>query len=142
LRAVTRADYFVLRYYVSRSKVLSMPSRTKNNDGGRHWRENDPPALILTSLASGPKHGYALLLDIESFAGVRLGPGTLYGAISRLEERGLIEPLASNGRARPYRLTAAGSEELVATLETWRAIIAEGSARLRAQPGVHRPELA
>ena len=53
----------------------------------------DPELLILTSLASGPKHGYALLQDIASFAGVTLGPGTLYGAISRLEERGLIEAL-------------------------------------------------
>ena len=42
-------------------------------------KENDPPVLILTSLASGPKHGYALLQDIEAFAGVTLGPGTLYG---------------------------------------------------------------
>ena len=47
-------------------------------------RSNDPPVLILTSLASGPKHGYALLQDIQSFAGVTLGPGTLYGAIARL----------------------------------------------------------
>ena len=57
--------------------------------------------LILTSLASGPKHGYALLLDIESFAGVRLGPGTLYGAISRLEERGWIVPLGSRNGGVP-----------------------------------------
>lgn len=95
-------------------------------------RENDPPLLILTSLASGPKHGYALLLDIEDFAGVRLGPGTLYGAIGRLEERGLIEPLPAEGRARPYRLTAAGSAELEAALGELRAIVDEGSARLRA----------
>ncbi|MDX6526430.1 MAG: hypothetical protein QOI43_1941, partial [Gaiellales bacterium] len=49
-----------------------------NNDDERERgaRPNDPPLLILTSLASGPKHGYALLQDIESFAGVRLGPGT------------------------------------------------------------------
>jgi DNA-binding PadR family transcriptional regulator len=66
-----------------------MPIRTKKANGG-NGRENDPTTLILTSLASGPKHGYALLLDIEEFAGVRLGPGTLYGAISRLEQRGLI----------------------------------------------------
>jgi len=71
-------------------------------------RSNDPPILILTSLADGEKHGYALLQDIEEFAGVRLGPGTLYGAISRLEERGLIEAVGSSGRRRPYRLSAAG----------------------------------
>ena len=97
-------------------------------------KENDPPVLILTSLASGPKHGYALLLDIEEFAGTRLGPGTLYGAISRLEERGLIEPLASEGRARPYRLTTQGFATLETTLAELRAIVDEGTSRLRARP--------
>ena len=43
-------------------------------------RANDPPLLILVSLADGPKHGHALAKDIEDFAGVRLGPGALYGA--------------------------------------------------------------
>jgi DNA-binding PadR family transcriptional regulator len=96
-------------------------------------RDNDPTVLILTSLASGAKHGYALLLDIEEFAGVRLGPGTLYGAIGRLEERGLIEPLAVEGRTRPYRLTADGSAELASTLSELRAIVEEGTARLHAR---------
>jgi DNA-binding PadR family transcriptional regulator len=94
-------------------------------------RENDPPLLILTSLASGPKHGYALLLDIEQFAGVRLGPGTLYGAIARLEERGSIEALPVSGRSRPYRLTAAGSASLESTLAELRTIVDEGTVRLR-----------
>src|ERR1700753_1791580 len=71
-------------------------------------RANDPTLLILTSLASGDKHGYALLQDIERFAGVTLGPGTLYGAIARLEQRGLIEPVEEPGRRRPYRLAAEG----------------------------------
>ncbi len=95
---------------------------------------NDPPLLILTSLASGPKHGYALLLDIEAFAGTRLGPGTLYGAISRLEERGLIEALDEAGRTRPYRLTGAGSEVLETTLAELRSIVDEGTARLGLAP--------
>ena len=99
----------------------------------RSRRENDPSVLILTSLASGPRHGHALLLDIESFAGVRLGPGTLYGAIGRLEERGLIEAVAPVGRARPYRLTAEGSAVLEATLAELGAIVDEGTARLRAR---------
>jgi DNA-binding PadR family transcriptional regulator len=97
-------------------------------------RLNDPPVLILTSLASGPKHGYALLQDIEAFAGVRLGPGTLYGAIGRLEERGLIEPAGATGRRRPYRLTAAGAEALETTLADLRAIVDEGTARLAGAP--------
>jgi DNA-binding PadR family transcriptional regulator len=116
--------------------IATMPVRDKSTVGGR--RDNDPPVLILTSLASGPKHGYALLLDIEEFAGVRLGPGTLYGAISRLEERGLIEAVASTGRSRPYRLTAEGSAALEATLTELRTIVEEGTSRLRARvrPGV------
>lgn len=99
---------------------------------GETGRSNDPPVLILTSLASGSKHGYALLQDIESFAGVTLGPGTLYGAIARLEERGLIEPVGASGRRRPYRLTAAGARVLEKTLTELRAIVEEGSARLAA----------
>lgn len=110
-----------------------MPVRTKRGEGAS-GRLNDPPVLILTSLAAGPKHGYALLQDIEKFAGVRLGPGTLYGAISRLEERGLIEALRDAGRRRPYRLTAAGAEALEITLDGLRSIVEEGTARLRRAP--------
>jgi DNA-binding PadR family transcriptional regulator len=105
-----------------------MPS--ERNDHEHASRSNDPPTLILTSLASGSKHGYALLQDIEGFTGVRLGPGTLYGAIARLEERGLIEPAGEAGRRRPYRLTAAGAAELERTLTSLRAIVDEGSTRL------------
>lgn len=97
-------------------------------------RANDPPFLILTSLTSGPKHGHALLLDIEAFAGVRLGPGTLYGAITRLEQRGLIEPLGPEDRRRPYRITTAGTESLSADLAALRRIVDEGTSRLRAAP--------
>ena len=95
-------------------------------------RANDPTLLILTSLSSGPKHGHALLLDIESFAGARLGPGTLYGAITRLEQRGLIEPLGAEDRRRPYRITAAGSGTLSAALVDLRRLVDEGTSRLRA----------
>ena len=71
-------------------------------------RFSDPPILILASLAGSPKHGYAIMEDIETFAGVHLGPGTLYGAIARLETQGLIEPLEAEERRRPYRLTTTG----------------------------------
>jgi DNA-binding PadR family transcriptional regulator len=97
---------------------------------GELGRANEPGVLILTSLASGPKHGYALTQDIEGFAGVKLGPGTLYGAIARLEERGLIEPAGDEQRRRPYRLTAAGETELTKALEAMNAIAQEGSVRL------------
>ena len=97
---------------------------------GELGRPNEPGVLILTSLASGPKHGYALTKDIEGFAGVELGPGTLYGAITRLEERGLIEPAGTEPRRRPYRLTPAGETELAKALEAMHAITQEGAARL------------
>jgi DNA-binding PadR family transcriptional regulator len=103
---------------------------------GKHAavRPNDPPVLILTSLASGPKHGYGLLQDIEGFAGVTLGPGTLYGAIGRLEARGLIEPVATSGRRQPYRLTAAGVQALESMLVGLRTIVEEGTGRLARIP--------
>jgi DNA-binding PadR family transcriptional regulator len=93
-------------------------------------RSNDPALLILTSLAGGPKHGHALLGDIATFAGVRLGPGTLYGAIGRLEARGLIAPLAADGRTRPYRITDAGREVLVDALAELERIVAAGRDRI------------
>jgi DNA-binding PadR family transcriptional regulator len=93
-------------------------------------RPNDPPVLILTSLAAGPKHGHALAKDIEEFAGVSLGPGALYGAITRLEERGLIEPLQSDDRRRPYRITATGSVALAGVVVDMRQIADVGASRL------------
>lgn len=107
---------------------------TSHPDKAAAGRSNDPSILILTSLADGEKHGYALLQDIEAFAGVRLGPGTLYGAISRLEERGLIEALEGSGRRRPYRLSSAGAEGLRSALAELRTIVDEGSARLARRP--------
>lgn len=97
---------------------------------GAAARSNDPTVLILTSLAAEPKHGYALLQDIESFAGARLGPGTLYGAISRLERQGLIEPTGAESRRRPYRITAAGREALREAIAGMEKIVAVGSERL------------
>lgn len=93
-------------------------------------RPNEPGLLILTSLAAGSKHGYALAKDIEAFAGVALGPGTLYGAITRLERRGLIEAVGSEDRRRPYQITASGREALAAAVRDMRAIADEGAARL------------
>ena len=94
-------------------------------------RSNGPGLLVLTSLADGPKHGYAITVDIEQFAGVRLGPGTLYGALSRLEGRGLIEALPPEDRRRPYQLTAEGSAALEKELQTLRVVTRRGLDRLR-----------
>jgi DNA-binding PadR family transcriptional regulator len=94
-------------------------------------RSTDPGLLVLTSLAEGPKHGYAITLDVEEFSGVKLGPGTLYGALSRLESRGLIEALPADDRRRPYRLTAAGSTALEQELQELHAVTRQGLDRLR-----------
>ena len=128
-----RPVYYVLRYYVKRSIIGNMSSAAKHPGApGR----NDASLLILTSLASGPKHGYALLQDIEAYANVKLGPGTLYGAIGRLEERGLIEPVGESGRRRPYRLSAAGADALEAALAELRTVVDEGTKRLSRSPQV------
>jgi DNA-binding PadR family transcriptional regulator len=95
-------------------------------------RYSGPATLILSSLAGGPKHGYALAQDIEAFAGVRLQPGTLYGAISRLEHQGLIEALAGDGRRRPYRLSIHGATVLQTHLQAQRQIANVGLRRLSA----------
>lgn len=97
-------------------------------------RYSGPATLILSSLADGAKHGYALTKDIEAFASVRVAPGTMYEALARLERLGLIEPVASEDRRRPYRLTAAGAVALQAQLDTQRQVAEVGLGRLAANP--------
>ncbi len=91
--------------------------------------QNDPNLLVLVSLAAGPRHGHAIMLDVQEFAGARLGPGTLYGAISRLEAEGLIEPTTPDGRRRPYRLTPRGRTELGSRLDGLNAAVQTGLRR-------------
>jgi DNA-binding PadR family transcriptional regulator len=102
----------------------------RTHAAGELGRANEPAVLILTSLAAGPKHGYALAKDIEEFAGVTLGAGTLYGAITRLDEGGLIEPAGEEQRRRPYRITASGRAALARAVTDMRTIADVGSARL------------
>jgi DNA-binding PadR family transcriptional regulator len=92
---------------------------------------SDPSLLVLTSLVDGDKHGYAMMADIQAFAGVELGPGTLYGAITRLEERGFIKPVQSGDRRHPYRITAPGKRYLEEELAGLDAIVRTGLRRLR-----------
>jgi DNA-binding PadR family transcriptional regulator len=91
---------------------------------------NDPSLLILASLADGDKHGYAIMVDIQTFADIELGPGTLYGAITRLEERGFIRPVATDDRRQPYHLTAAGRRYLEAELAGLQSLVRIGFRRL------------
>jgi DNA-binding PadR family transcriptional regulator len=89
--------------------------------------------LILVSLADRPRHGYAIQQDIHLMSGRRLGPGTLYGAIARLEDAGLIEALTERGARRPYRLTAAGTKRLRTELESLKELTQAGTRRLAAR---------
>jgi len=106
---------------------------------GRTRREgvsklNGPALLVLTSLASGPKHGHALLKDIESFTGDQLGAGTLYGAIARLEERGLVVALPEQERRRPYEITPEGLVLLREVIAEMDRIVEVGRTRLAVEP--------
>jgi DNA-binding PadR family transcriptional regulator len=101
--------------------------RGSNIDLGRF---SDPGVLILASLAGGDKHGYALMQDIAEFSGTRLEPGTLYGALARLERRGWIAPLPVEGPRRPYQLTADGRTALREQMATMGQIVATGTRRL------------
>ena len=92
---------------------------------------SDPGHLELASLAEGDKHGYAMMLDIEAFAGVKLGPGTLYGAITRLEQQGGIRPVNSTDRRRPYAISSAGRGHLQDELAALSQVVKTGLTRLR-----------
>ena len=95
----------------------------------------EPALLILVSLSDGPKHGYAIMTDVETGTGRPMGPGTLYAALARLEERGLIEALAPVDRRRPYRLTAVGADVLAEQLRDLAAFAELGLGRLRRSSG-------
>jgi DNA-binding PadR family transcriptional regulator len=100
------------------------------DDVGDLGRFNDPSLLVMSSLADGPKHGYAMTKDIQQFAGVLLGPGTLYGALARLQHQGLIEALPADDRRRPYRLSDQGAKLLAARLESLQQVVTTGLRRL------------
>ena len=93
-------------------------------------RAGDASVLILTSLAGGSRHGYALIQDIKEFAGLQLGPGTLYGALDRLERMGLIEAMPAEDRRQPYRITAAGVVALRTHLDSIERVSSVGRLRL------------
>jgi len=93
-------------------------------------RFTEPSLYILVSLSDGPKHGYAIMSDVEEISGSPLGPGTLYGALARLERRGLIEALEPDERRRPYRLTALGATTLRTQLERMRGFTRAALDRL------------
>jgi len=104
-------------------------TRTSRPDWGRF---SDPSLLVLSSLASGPKHGYAMIQDIEQFCGTHLEVGTLYGVLARLEKQGWIEPMEVVERRRPYHLTQLGASVLHEQLSTMSQVVNTGLQRLAA----------
>lgn len=121
------SHYNGLRYSVRRYTVDDVTDRLDR------WA--DPPLLVLASLADEPKHGYAITQDVAETMGVRLSAGTLYAVIARLEARGLIEPLASDDRRRPYRITMAGAEALAQQSERMSKVATVARERLSTRLG-------
>lgn len=110
--------------------------RRSNADDGSTKALSEPVFLILTSLAEQPRHGYALLKDVEILSGnrVRLSTGTLYGAIYRLLEEGWIERWEQDDGSRDkqaYRLTRSGRNRLAAEVDRLKHVTRVASARLR-----------
>ncbi|MER6950043.1 helix-turn-helix transcriptional regulator [Nonomuraea sp. NPDC000554] len=95
---------------------------------------NDAQTLVLCALADGPMHGYAINTAIEELTGERLGPGSLYGALTRLEAKELIESLGEKGRQRPVRLTPRGREVLEQELRAMARVAATGLRSLGVNP--------
>jgi DNA-binding PadR family transcriptional regulator len=120
-----RDGYIVTRY----SEEVGVAGQDTPLELGRFA---EPAILVLVSLSSGPKHGYAIMTDVERFSGTGLGPGTLYAVLARLERAGLVEPMPSRDRRRPYRITAVGGSALAARLEDLQRFVRVGRARLRA----------
>jgi DNA-binding PadR family transcriptional regulator len=85
---------------------------------------------ILVALSDGPKHGYAIMADVERESGKPLRAGTLYAALARLERRGLIEALPAADRRHPYRLTPQGARVLASVLDRMQALARRGLQRL------------
>jgi DNA-binding PadR family transcriptional regulator len=106
-----------------------MTRQGRDQDGLARFGE--PGVLVLLSLSDGAKHGYAITEDIRQQTGITLGPGTLYGSLTKLVERGLIRALESEDRRRPYEITAAGLAALQAQLASWSRIVETGKARLQ-----------
>src|SRR2546430_15106908 len=106
--------------------------RSSHDSASQRGHFSDSQFLVLASLANGPKHGHAMLDDIQQMCGARLGPGTLYGAIARLEQQGWIERLPVDERRKPYRLTQTGRQAFTAKMKTLERIVSVGAGRLAA----------
>lgn len=101
-------------------------------DEKRHLPLTPLSFQIVIALADQPRHGYGIVKEIEHTTGapMKSSTGTLYLAIERLEQAGLLEPAPGNdGRRRYYQLTSLGRD--VATAETERLATLVGIARAK-----------
>ena len=106
---------------------MAKQGRRRDNEFARF---GEPGLLVLLSLSDGPKHGYTITTDVAEQTGIHLGPGTLYGSLTKLVELDLIAALPSDDRRRPYEITASGRTALAEHLATWTRITEVGSMRL------------
>ena len=126
MRTITYNVLIRTTYYLADEDTLS-PRPEKLDEFGRF---TEPAVLILISLAECPRHGYAIADDIGEITGSRPGPGTLYGALARLESRGFIKPLKSEDNRSTYELTPEGMGALSARLSSMEAVTRLGQERL------------
>ena len=96
-------------------------------------------AMLLAALEDGPQHGYAVIEALRQSTGGRLDlpTGTIYPALRRLEQAGLITgswSVVGGRRRREYRLTAAGSRALSGRRADWRDFSAMVTAALEGGP--------
>jgi PadR family transcriptional regulator PadR len=105
----------------------------------------EPTFLVLTALAGGPLHGYGVIQEVSELSSgrVRLRAGTLYGALERLTEQGLVaadrEEIIDGRLRRYYRLTDEGAHVLDAEVQRLRSNATAAAGRLRrrsAKPGL------
>ncbi len=99
----------------------------------------EPTFFILLSISTEQKHGYAILQDVESLSQgkVKLSNGTLYGALIRLQDQGLIErvdcdePQTGGKPRKAYRLTRTGLVVLQAEIARLETLVQTARQQLR-----------
>jgi DNA-binding PadR family transcriptional regulator len=128
-RARSGSDARASRKCLLRDTMLRMTKQRQDRFGLARFGE--PALLVLMSLLDGPKHGHAIIKDIDGSVGVHLGPGTLYGALAKLEERGLVAALEPSGRRRPYEITAEGRTAVAENIARWERVVRTTAARTR-----------
>jgi DNA-binding PadR family transcriptional regulator len=102
----------------------------------------EPTYLILLALSGGPLHGYAIIGEVEDISAgqTRLGPGTLYTALDRLADSGMVsvsgEEIVEGRHRRYYKLTDSGAEALATETQRLSDLTRAARSRLRRSPGL------